>query len=230
LQIVNMHRQAISNGELMVLVIGGVGKTSDVQLELPGLPHSMRPTNLSERSTRFARLAILALTALLAFGNGKAFGAVPEATSVAINGTPEVGFTLTGSYTYNDVDGDPEGDSTYRWLRDGSQIGGETSQSYELRQVDQGRLIQFEVTVVAASGDAGELTGNAALSLPVGPIAAANTAPTASNLSISGTGLGERVAVSSQTQLAARLMHASFSEKKTVQGRTPARGVPQTCL
>jgi VCBS repeat-containing protein len=172
---------------LKALVIGGAEERSEVQLKLPGLPHSMRSTNQSDHSTRIASPATFALAALLAFANSNAFGAVPQATSVAISGTPEVGFTLTGSYTYNDVDGDPEGDSTYRWLRDGSQIGGEVSQSYDLRQVDEGRLIQFEVTVVAASGDPGELTGNPELSSPVGPIAAANSAPTASNLLITGT-------------------------------------------
>ena len=34
---------------------------------------------------------------------------VPTATAVAISGTPAVGQTLTGSYTYGDVDSDAEG-------------------------------------------------------------------------------------------------------------------------
>ena len=41
----------------------------------------------------------------------------PTATGVGILGTEQVGETLTGSYTYNDADGDLEGDTTFRWLR-----------------------------------------------------------------------------------------------------------------
>ena len=55
---------------------------------------------------------------------------VPTATAVAISGTPAVGQTLTGSYTYGDVDGELEGTSTFRWLRNGVAIGGATATSY----------------------------------------------------------------------------------------------------
>ncbi len=43
--------------------------------------------------------------------------AAPTATVQAITGTLQVGETLTGHYTYNDVDGDSEGTSTYKWYR-----------------------------------------------------------------------------------------------------------------
>ena len=54
----------------------------------------------------------------------------PTATAVAISGTPAVGQTLTGSYTYGDVDSDAEGTSTFRWLRNGVAIGGATATTY----------------------------------------------------------------------------------------------------
>jgi len=108
----------------------------------------------------------------------------PTATNVAISGTTEVGFQLTGTYTYNDADGDLQGASTFRWLRNGSPIPGATAQVYTLVGADQGTLIRFEVTPVAQTGVS---PGLAVLSPQVGPIAAANTAPTATNVAISGT-------------------------------------------
>ena len=76
----------------------------------------------------------------------------PTATSVNITGTPNVGQLLTGHYIYSDVDGDLEGTSTYRWLRDGGSIGGATSSTYTLVTADAGHSITFEVTPVAATG------------------------------------------------------------------------------
>ncbi len=96
----------------------------------------------------------------------------PTASSVAITGTAEVGQVLTGTYTYNDADGDVEGTSTYRWLRDDVEISGATAQTYTLVATDQGRSIEFEVTPVAAIGVS---PGTAVTSAPVAP--AADTTP-----------------------------------------------------
>jgi len=74
----------------------------------------------------------------------------PVASAVSISGTPDVGSTLTGHYTYSDVDGDIEGTSTFRWLRDGSPISGATSTTYS--PADVGSTITFEVTPVASTG------------------------------------------------------------------------------
>ena len=41
----------------------------------------------------------------------------PTATAVSVSGTPMPGAQLTGSYTYDDADGDPEGASVLRWYR-----------------------------------------------------------------------------------------------------------------
>ena len=113
----------------------------------------------------------------------------PVASAVAITGTPEVGQMLTGSYTYADADGDTEGASTYRWLRDGAPIAGATGTSYALVAADAGANIVFEVTPAAT---AGVLTGSPVTSAPVGPVvkpapvAPANTAPVASAVAITG--------------------------------------------
>ena len=80
----------------------------------------------------------------------------PTARSVSISGIPQVGQLLTGSYTYFDTEGDLEGASTFRWLRDdlrGNQIAtGGTAKSYALVAADEGAGIRFEVTPVAQSG------------------------------------------------------------------------------
>jgi hypothetical protein len=95
---------------------------------------------------------------------------VPTASSVSITGTAQVGQVLTGHYTYNDANGDLEGTSTYRWLRNGVAIGGAAAPTYALVAADQGTLIVFEVTPVAATGAS---PGDAVQSAAVGPVAAA---------------------------------------------------------
>jgi len=80
----------------------------------------------------------------------------PTASSVAIadssGGRMIVGDQLTGSYIYADADGDPEGVSTFRWLRDGVAIPGATTTNYSVLFSDIGSIINFEVTPVATIG------------------------------------------------------------------------------
>ncbi|MBK9240489.1 MAG: Ig-like domain-containing protein [Acidobacteria bacterium] len=104
----------------------------------------------------------------------------PTATSVSITGTLTVGQVLTGQYTYGDVDGDLEGTSTFRWLRNGSTVVG-TSSTYTLVAGDAGQTITFEVTPVAATGTS---PGAPATS---GGVTILNSAPTATGVSITGT-------------------------------------------
>ena len=66
-----------------------------------------------------------AATATLAIGNS-----APTATAVTITGTAAVGQSLTGSYTYGDVDRDAQGTRTFRWLRNGGAMGGATALTY----------------------------------------------------------------------------------------------------
>ena len=99
---------------------------------------------------------------------------VPTANNVTIAGTAQVGQLLTGNYTYTDADGDLEGTSTYRWLRNGASISGATAKTYTLVAADQGALIVFEVMPVAATGAS---PGVPVQSPPVQPVAPPNTPP-----------------------------------------------------
>jgi hypothetical protein len=95
--------------------------------------------------------------------------AAPTAGSVTITGAAQVGQVLTGTYTYADADTDPEGTSTYRWLRGTTPISGATARTYTLVTADQEALIVFEVTPVAAAGAS---PGATVASAAVGPVAA----------------------------------------------------------
>jgi hypothetical protein len=84
--------------------------------------------------------------------------APPVASNVSIQGDLKVGHTLTGAYTYEDINGDPEGASIYRWFRADSvsqvvpdTIPGESTINYLLAAADSGKYIAFEVTPVSNS-------------------------------------------------------------------------------
>ncbi|WP_312159810.1 S-layer homology domain-containing protein [Oscillibacter sp.] len=105
--------------------------------------------------------------------------APPTATVQAITGTLQVGGTLTGHYTYNDVNGDLQGTSTYKWYRSDdasglnrTAIAGATAVTYVLQVADTGKFISFEVTPVAATGIA---QGTAVESAKSGPVTVASS-------------------------------------------------------
>ena len=116
--------------------------------------------------------------------NITAANTAPTATGANITGTPEVGQLLTGHYTYADADNDLQGTSMYRWLRNDVAIAGATGSTYTLVAADLTNPIKFEVTPVALSG---VLVGVPAQSPPTINIKAANTAPTATAVNITGT-------------------------------------------
>jgi len=99
-------------------------------------------------------------------GNPTGINNAPMASNLSIldtnGGDAEVGNRLFGSYFYSDMDGDNEGTSTFRWLRNGVAISGATELSYVLLTADAGQLISFEVTPVAV---AGILSGSPVLSI-----------------------------------------------------------------
>lgn len=122
----------------------------------------------------------------------------PTATNVSISGTPAIGKTLTGSYTYYDAGGIPQGASTYKWLYSSSLTGtyyaisGVTAKTYTLTSNDSGHYIKFQVTPVASRGYPD--TGSSVLSTAVGPVAApvSGSIPEALNVRISGnTAVGQ---------------------------------------
>ena len=92
----------------------------------------------------------------------------PMASGVTIAGAAVCRNVLTGNYLYFDPNNDPEGMSTFRWLRDGVPISGQTARSYTLANADVGKTVAFEVTPVA---QAGRSPGSPVLSSPVGPVA-----------------------------------------------------------
>jgi len=112
---------------------------------------------------------------------------LPTATGVSISGTPTVGQTVTGLYTFSDPNGKTELGTTYQWSRASSSggsyspIGGATAITYVLTSTDIGQYIKFQVTPVSASG-----TGSASPSSATTQIQSSGV-PTASTVSVSGT-------------------------------------------
>ena len=99
---------------------------------------------------------------------------VPEAVEVIITGQPLVGENLTASYTYQDNENDPEGQSIFKWFRCANDEGTGKEEipeagdlTYTLTIADEGTYLFFEVTPVAA---AGTLTGIPVLSAACGPV------------------------------------------------------------
>ncbi len=98
---------------------------------------------------------------------------VPIASSIAIVGAPSIGEIIVGSYIFNDVNGDSEATSLYRWLRSDtvggaySEIVGATSINYTITQSDLNKYLKFEVTPVS---NVSPTTGLAILSLATSQI------------------------------------------------------------
>ena len=64
-----------------------------------------------------------------------------------------LGDTLRIEYDYSDVDGDIEGDSKIRWLRNDEPIEGADERSYALVENDSEQIIRAEVTPEALTGN-----------------------------------------------------------------------------
>jgi 1,4-alpha-glucan branching enzyme len=84
----------------------------------------------------------------------------PRALDVSISGSMGIGEALTGHYTYYDGNGDPEGQSKYKWFRgkypngaDKVQILGAMETTYTIKEADWNHYLFFEVTPVAATGN-----------------------------------------------------------------------------
>ena len=84
----------------------------------------------------------------------------PWAYDLAISGTMTVGQTLLGSYTYENVNGIPEGNSEIKWYRADDntgtnieEIAGATTVNYVIAEADVHKFLAFEVKPIAQSGD-----------------------------------------------------------------------------
>ena len=102
--------------------------------------------------------------------NGSSINTAPVATAISIvdnnGGEVQAGDILTGRYTYNDAEGDLEGESLYQWLRVEVEAGSNTTQArlvarpipganqrtYRVSADDVGYRLEFEVTPVAQTG------------------------------------------------------------------------------
>ena len=113
----------------------------------------------------------------------------PTATTVSIadvnGGDAVVGDVLNGNYTFNDVDNDVEGTSTFRWLRGAFEVA--TTRNYTLVAADSGEDMTFEVTPVAAAG------AGPGAAVTSSAVTVANTAPTATAVSITDVNGGDAV-------------------------------------
>ncbi|MHB9126662.1 MAG: DUF4214 domain-containing protein [Candidatus Humimicrobiaceae bacterium] len=145
--------------------------------------------------------------------------AAPTASAVTITGTTQVGQTLTGSYTYYDINGDSEGTSTFRWLAsdtaDGTYtaITGAIAKTFLLTSDQSGKFIMFEVTPAATTGTL--LTGTSAISDATAVVLAAE--PPKDTSGISGT-LEIKITAPSAQSSSAPMAAASVVYEKTIPG------------
>jgi len=116
----------------------------------------------------------------------------PRALDVKLEGVLAENEVLTADYTYYQVNGEAEGDSTYTWYyadtANGSYsvIAGETGASYKVRREHLQGFVKFGIVPCSSSG----LSGSEVISNFV----CAPTAPTAKNIKITGTrAIGQKV-------------------------------------
>jgi len=93
--------------------------------------------------------------------NELGMNAPPSATNVGQMGESVVGETLTGIYTYQDAENDPEGTTIFKWYRAEAPQGIEatvivraTEKTYVITDADIGKCIGFSVIPKALSGTA----------------------------------------------------------------------------
>jgi len=93
-------------------------------------------------------------------------GSPPQAIDVTILGVPFVGGTLNGSFSYFDPDSDPPGQSIERWLRNGVEIPGETSDHLVVPE-DMGATLTYEVIPISSFAFPPETLVGASTTFPV---------------------------------------------------------------
>ena len=84
---------------------------------------------------------------------------VPPTGSITITGTTKDGYTLTADTTNLD-DADGLGTINYQWNRDGANIDGANSASYQLTQDDIGSQITLSISYIDSKGTAESLTSD----------------------------------------------------------------------
>ena len=115
------------------------------------------------------------------------FPVPPTATNVSFTGTLEIGQEMQGSYDYEDLNGEPEAGTTFKWFRANTsggsgavEISGATSINYTLvPPADEGKYIQFQVTPRNDIGETGSMS-------PSSFRGAVDSLPVASNVTYTG--------------------------------------------
>lgn len=110
----------------------------------------------------------------------------PYADNVHIVGAATIGTGMKGRFSFHDIDGDPKGTCTFRWLRNlTTVIPGATDSLYTVTSSDEGFKLTFEVTPVSSSGSPG--TGTPVKSPETATITDPSTSkPVASDVCIQG--------------------------------------------
>ena len=139
-------------------------------------------------------------------------GSAPVASSVGISGTATVGETLTGTYVYSDTDGQPEGDSTYQWYRDGSPITGATALTYDLVPSDGGASMTFGVTPVAQLG----LPQEGVEALSAGSVAVTAIPPTSAAVAAGASNAADVINAASDDAVAVDVVFPAIWEGEDV--------------
>jgi hypothetical protein len=129
----------------------------------------------------------------------KVENAAPTVKNISLTGNYYISNTITGSYTYSDVDEDSEGVTTFKWYscstKNGTytEISGETANSLIIKSAQVTKYIFWAITPVALTGT---LTGSAYHS---DTVYINNSAPVASNLSVLGTLQYNKIATGAYT-------------------------------
>lgn len=168
-------------------IAGAVAETYTLQAEDVGKYISFEVTPKTETAPFAGASVESAATAKVIFAPS-----APEAANVTVAGTAVQGQTLTGSYSYSDLNGDVESGSTYQWYRSDDSahllnhtaIPHATSKEYILQAADIGKYISF---AVIPRNEVAPTTGFDVESAATAKIIAGPTAPTAAQVTISGT-------------------------------------------
>ena len=147
----------------------------------------------------------------------------------AINGTPQVGETLTADTSpIDDEDGLTNATFEYQWIAGGSDIDGATGSSYLLTSSEQGQTIQVKVNFTDDADNQESLTSAETLAVAAKPNTAATGEPT-----ISGTPQVEQTLTADTSPIDDEdgLTNATFNTSGSQGGRTSTEPpAPATCL
>ncbi len=120
---------------------------------------------------------------------GPIINAAPVASNVELTGITYIGSILSGSYSYSDAESNPESGSIIKWYvaddvagTNETVIAEASSSTFTIRLVDLGKFIRFGITPKSSAGTTTGIEVKSAYSSAV-----VNSAPVATNVTITGT-------------------------------------------